>query len=71
MSSGFWAAITTITAFLVLNLGGLPGLALEERNNSAVKIVGAPPRREQGHWREGFIVLPVAPPRRVELRWLN
>ena len=52
-------------------VGGLPGLALEERNNSAVKIVGAPPRREQGHWREGFIVLPVAPPRRVELRWLN
>lgn len=52
-------------------VGGLPGLALEERNNAALKIVGAPPRREQGHWREGFIVLPVPPPRPDVLRWLN
>jgi len=52
-------------------IGGLPGLALEERNNAALKIVGAPPRREQGHWREGFIVLPVPPPRPDGLRWLN
>jgi hypothetical protein len=52
-------------------VGGLPGLALEERNNAALRIVGAPPRREQGHWREGFIVLPVPPPHAVGLRWLN
>lgn len=52
-------------------VGGLPGLALEERNNAALKIVGAPPRREEGHWREGFIVLPVAPTRVPGLRWLN
>ena len=54
-------------------VGGLPGLALEERNNAALRIVGAPPRREQGHWREGFIVLPVPPPKpeAQTLRWLN
>ncbi|MDR3723603.1 MAG: hypothetical protein P4K83_03850 [Terracidiphilus sp.] len=52
-------------------VGGLPGLALEERNNAALRIVGAPPRREQGHWREGFIVLPVPPPHTAGLRWLN
>jgi len=52
-------------------VGGLPGLALEERNNAALRIVGAPPRREEGHWREGFIVLPVPPPRADSLRWLN
>jgi hypothetical protein len=44
-------------------VGGLPGLALEERNTALTRIVGSPPRREEGHWREGFIVLPVAPPR--------
>ncbi len=42
-------------------VGGLPGLALEERNAAGARIVGTPPRREEGHWREGFIVLPVAP----------
>jgi hypothetical protein len=42
-------------------VGGLPGLALEERNAGAARIVGSPPRREEGHWREGFIVLPVPP----------
>jgi hypothetical protein len=52
-------------------VGGLPGLALEERNSSDVRIVGKPPRREEGHWREGFIVLPVAPQRAVGVRWLN
>ena len=41
-------------------MGGLPGLALEEHNTGGVRIVGKPPRREEGHWREGFIVLPVA-----------
>ncbi|MDR3792425.1 MAG: hypothetical protein P4L03_03500 [Terracidiphilus sp.] len=52
-------------------VGGLPGLALEERNNAALRIVGAPPRREDGHWREGFIVLPVPPPHSIGIRWLN
>jgi hypothetical protein len=52
-------------------VGGLPGLALEERNADGVRIVGAPPRREEGHWREGFIVLPVPPRKAVDLRWLN
>ena len=52
-------------------VGGLPGLALEERNSAAARIVGNPPRREDGHWREGFIVLPVPPPRPVGTRWLH
>jgi hypothetical protein len=33
--------------------------------------VGKPPRREDGHWREGFIVLPVAPQRQAGTRWFN
>ena len=52
-------------------VGGLPGLAIEEHNPEAVRIVGKPPRREDGHWREGFIVLPVAPHRQAGVRWLN
>jgi hypothetical protein len=52
-------------------IGGLSGLALEERNNAALRIVGAPPRREDGHWREGFIVLPVPPQRLRSVHWLN
>ena len=52
-------------------VGGLPGLALEERNTDAVRIVGNPPRREDGHWREGFIVLPLPPRQPASLRWLN
>ncbi len=52
-------------------VGGLPGLALDERNSAAVRIVGNPPRREQGHWREGFIVLPLPPHPPVEIRWLD
>jgi hypothetical protein len=52
-------------------VGGLPGLALEERNSAGTRIVGKPPRREGGHWREGFIVLPVAPRRPVSTAWLN
>jgi len=52
-------------------VGGLPGLALEERNTAGARIVGSPPRREDGHWREGFIVLPIAPLRPVGLRWLH
>jgi hypothetical protein len=51
-------------------VGGLPGLALAERDGAGARIIGAPPRREDGHWREGFIVLPV-PPRTTSLRWMN
>lgn len=49
-------------------VGGLPGLALDEHNAAGVRIVGNPPRREGGHWREGFIVVPVPPP---GPGWLN
>jgi hypothetical protein len=52
-------------------VGGLPGLALEERNTAGARIVGNAPRREDGHWREGFIVLPVAPNSPVKANWLN
>jgi hypothetical protein len=52
-------------------VGGLPGLALEERNTDGARIVGAPPRREEGHWREGFIVLPLPPKSTLGLRWLH
>ena len=52
-------------------VGGLAGLELEERNPAGVRIVGNPPRREEGHWREGFIVLPVPPHPSRNLRWLN
>jgi hypothetical protein len=52
-------------------VGGLPGLALEEHNTAGARIVGNPPRREGGHWREGFIVLPVAPHSPVKANWLN
>jgi hypothetical protein len=52
-------------------VGGLPGLALDEHNSDAMRIVGKPPRREDGHWREGFIVLPVLPQKPLGLRWLD
>jgi hypothetical protein len=52
-------------------VGGLPGLALEARNTTGARIVGHPPRREEGHWREGFIVLPLPPAKPVPLRWLQ
>jgi hypothetical protein len=52
-------------------VAGLPGLALEERNTAGARIVGTPPRREDGHWREGFIVLPVPPKSTLGLRWLH
>ncbi len=52
-------------------VAGLPGVALDERNTAAVRIVGNPPRREEGHWREGFIVLPLPPHQPFELRWLD
>ena len=52
-------------------VGGLPGLAIEEHNTAGARIVGNPPRREEGHWREGFIVLPVPPPRPIGAHWLQ
>jgi hypothetical protein len=52
-------------------VGGLPGLALEERDAAGARIVGNAPRREEGHWREGFIVLPVPPAKQFGLRWLH
>ena len=52
-------------------VGGLPGLALEEHNHAAMRIVGNPPHREQGHWREGFIVVPLPPRTPVKVRWLH
>ena len=52
-------------------VGGLPGLALEEHNPAALRIVGNPPHREQGHWREGFIVVPLPPRTPSSVRWLH
>jgi hypothetical protein len=52
-------------------VAGLAGLALEERNAAGTRIVGNPPRREDGHWREGFIVLPLPPNQRVNMAWLT
>lgn len=52
-------------------VSGMAGLALEEHNAAALRMVGNPPRREEGHWREGFIVLPVPPQTRTGIRWLN
>ena len=52
-------------------VAGLPGLALEAHDPAGVRIVGNPPRREAGHWREGYIVLPLPPSAPVPLRWLN
>jgi hypothetical protein len=52
-------------------VGGLPGLALDEHNAAGARIVGSPPRREDGHWREGFIVLPLAPVRATSAEWLT
>jgi len=52
-------------------VSGLPGLALDEHNTAGARIVGNPPRREEGHWREGFIVLPVPPVRGGGIRWLQ
>jgi hypothetical protein len=35
------------------------------------RILGNPPHREQGHWREGFIVVPSAPRTPSNVRWLH
>jgi hypothetical protein len=52
-------------------VGGLPGLALEARNYDGARIVGNPPRREDGQWREGFIVLPVRPNTTPGFKWIS
>jgi len=52
-------------------VSGMAGLALEEHNTAALRMVGNPPRREEGHWREGFIALPVPPLTRTGIRWLD
>ena len=52
-------------------VGGLPGLALEAQDSGGVRLVGEPPRREEGHWREGFIALPLQPQRASNLNWLR
>jgi hypothetical protein len=57
-------------------VGGLPGLALEAHDAAGAQIVGTAPRREDGHWREGFIVLPTArvgakPAWLESMRWLE
>jgi hypothetical protein len=52
-------------------VGGLPGLAIDERDADGARIVGNPPRREEGHWREGFIVLPVPPRQQIAARWTH
>jgi hypothetical protein len=52
-------------------VAGLPGLALEAHDTAALRIVGAAPRREDGQWREGFILLPVPPLSPLGLRWIN
>jgi len=74
-----WAALTAMLPIAASQppnhdqmqaiVGGLPGLALEPRRETAIeaeliagsRIVGRPPSMEGGHWREGFIVLPVPP----------
>ena len=52
-------------------VGGLPGLALEEGDPAGYRIVGRPPHLEDGHWREGFIVLPMPPSHAPKIRWLE
>ncbi|HZB89725.1 MAG TPA: hypothetical protein VE291_13785 [Terracidiphilus sp.] len=53
-------------------VGGLPGLALEAREAHGARILGRPPRREDGQWREGFIVVPERPRTGTGgVRWLH
>jgi len=52
-------------------VGGLAGLALEERETAGARILGTAPRREEGQWREGFIVLPTPPIKMAGVRWLH
>lgn len=53
-------------------VGGLPGLALEARDAHGALLVGKAPRREDGQWREGFIVVPEKPRTGTSgVKWLN
>jgi len=55
-------------------VGGLAGLALEASNPSGpsgARIVGSTPRREDGHWREGLIVVPEPAGPWPTVRWMN
>lgn len=53
-------------------IGGLPGLAIEERADSPAtprkKMMPQQPRWKNGQWREGLIVLPV-PPQAKPIPW--
>ncbi len=56
-------------------VAGLAGLSLTDRQAAqqlrlATKIYGQPPRREEGHWREGFIALPVPAPG-TSIQWME
>lgn len=53
-------------------VAGLAGLGLTRTGSFklAAKIFGQPPRREDGHWREGFIALPVAA-EPLNVQWMN
>lgn len=79
-----WEALTTllpITSSQPPNhdqmqaiVGGLPGLAIEQRSHIGTRIVGQPPRQEGGYWREGFIAVPLPPvaePETGRLRWMD
>jgi hypothetical protein len=52
-------------------VGGLAGLELEARATADLQIVGRAPRREDGQWREGYIVLPTPRAARRGERWVN
>ena len=52
-------------------VGGLAGLALEAHDPAGARIVGSAPRREDGHWREGFIVVPQSARTWPKVRWMN
>jgi hypothetical protein len=49
----------------------LAGLAIESNDTARVRIVGRTPQREQSHWREGFIAVPLPSNPPLRLRWLN
>ena len=52
-------------------VAGLAGLAIESNDTAGVRIVGRTPQREQSHWREGFIAVPLPSNPPLRLRWLN
>jgi hypothetical protein len=79
-----WAALTSLLPIAASQppnhdqiqaiVGGLPGLALEQRSHLGTRIVGQPPRQEGGYWREGFIAVPLPPATDKSLphlRWID